>query len=116
VASYYEAFQLFDEDGSGELDTEELGNVIRSIGFQVSEAEVVDMVEESDEDRSGALDFIEFIEVCLRKRDEKERNTLDHIQKQICLSLFFFSSISCLPTLPNVYAFFLCAMYVCLSS
>lgn len=54
---------MFDEDGSGELDTEELGNVIRSIGFQVSDSEVIDMVEESDEDRSGALDFIEFLEV-----------------------------------------------------
>lgn len=61
MSQYHEAFVLFDEDGSGELDTEELGNVIRSIGFQVSEAEVVDMVEESDEDRSGALDFIEFL-------------------------------------------------------
>jgi len=35
IASYKEAFTLFDSDGSGELDTEELGNVIRSIGFQV---------------------------------------------------------------------------------
>lgn len=63
VVSYHEAFTLFDEDGSGELGTEELGNVIRSIGFQVSEAEVVDMVEDSDADRSGALDFIEFLEL-----------------------------------------------------
>lgn len=35
VNAYREAFRLFDEDGSGELDSAELGFVIRSIGFQV---------------------------------------------------------------------------------
>mmetsp|Transcript_7882 Transcript_7882/g.18007 ORF Transcript_7882/g.18007 Transcript_7882/m.18007 type:complete len:373 (+) Transcript_7882:87-1205(+) len=67
IAGYREAFDLFDEDGSGELSTEELGNVVRSIGFQVSEAEVVDMVEEADEDRSGALDFVEFLILMARR-------------------------------------------------
>ena len=174
VASYKEAFSLFDADGSGELDTEELGNVIRSIGFQVrppaplppqlraplssarresgclvagfwfasgagfrrlffwappafpqralvfprlssslcvrssylhpplapssrtirarswgarrwrprwrrprprqvSEAEVVDMCEESDEDASGALNFVEFLELMSRRFGEVRR-------------------------------------------
>ena len=33
LVAYKEAFNLFDEDKSGELDVEELGLVIRSIGF-----------------------------------------------------------------------------------
>lgn len=54
IASYKEAFDLFDEDKSGELDHSELGMVIRSIGFQISEKEVDDMMFEADEDGSGA--------------------------------------------------------------
>ena len=54
IASYKEAFDLFDEDKSGELDNSELGLVIRSIGFQISEKEVDDMMFEADEDGSGA--------------------------------------------------------------
>jgi len=87
IASYKEAFVLFDSDGSGELDTEELGNVIRSIGFQVSESEVVDMVEESDEDRSGALNFLEFLELMARRFGEEnpELNEEDTEREHLAL-------------------------------
>jgi calmodulin len=57
LVAYKEAFNLFDEDKSGELDVEELGLVIRSIGFEVSEKEVRDLCYEADEDGSGALNF-----------------------------------------------------------
>jgi Ca2+-binding EF-hand superfamily protein len=47
VVQYQEAFNLFDEDKSGELDCSELKFVIRSIGFDVSEVEAADMVREN---------------------------------------------------------------------
>ena len=58
VRVFLEAFMVFDSDGSGTIDSDELGDVIRAAGFQPSEAETADMMDEADEDGSGALDFI----------------------------------------------------------
>ena len=42
----------------------------------MSEAEVVDMCEESDEDASGALNFVEFLELMSRRFGEVKRRFL----------------------------------------
>ncbi len=45
-----EAFTLFDKDGDGTITCAELGTVIRSLGKNPTDAEVVDMINEVDID------------------------------------------------------------------
>jgi len=46
IAEFKEAFSLFDKDGDGTIDSEELGTVLRSLGNQPTDEEVEDMIRE----------------------------------------------------------------------
>ena len=61
VAEFKECFSLFDGDGSGTVDTGELGEVMRSLGQKMSDDELHRMIEEVDADGSGTVDFAEFL-------------------------------------------------------
>ena len=70
-----EAFDLFDTDGSGTIDMQELKVAMRSLGFEPKEGEVEKMVEEVDKDGSGAIEYGEFLEMMTSKfstKDSKE--------------------------------------------
>ena len=47
---FKEAFSLFDKDGDGTITTKELGTVMRSLGQNPTEAELMDMINEVDAD------------------------------------------------------------------
>lgn len=71
IAEFKEAFSLFDKDGDGTIDNEELGTVLRSLGNQPTDEEVEDMIREADKDGNGTIDFAEFIEMMpMQERDE----------------------------------------------
>jgi hypothetical protein len=53
-------FDAIDEDGSGELDEEEIANVMSSLGKGADPEEVKEMIELADEDGNGVIDFEEF--------------------------------------------------------
>jgi len=71
IAEFKEAFSLFDKDGDGTIDADELGTVLRSLGHQPTEEEVEDMIREADTDGNGTIDFQEFIEMMpTQERDD----------------------------------------------
>lgn len=50
-------FNLFDVDGDESITYEELGVVLRSMGQNPTEQELIEMISEMDEDDSGTVDF-----------------------------------------------------------
>eukprot|EP00756_Hemistasia_phaeocysticola_P048891 Hpha_TRINITY_DN23305_c0_g1::TRINITY_DN23305_c0_g1_i1::g.96854::m.96854/K16465/CETN1; centrin-1 len=56
-----ECFDHFDTDGSGSIDSSELGEVFKAFGQEVSEEEIQRMLAEVDEDGSGEIEFDEFL-------------------------------------------------------
>jgi len=61
IKQFQEAFNLFDEDGDGTIDTKELGSVMRSLGENPTEAELQDIINDVDDDGSGSIGFDEFL-------------------------------------------------------
>eukprot|EP00941_MAST-03F_sp_MAST-3F-sp1_P001072 g1072.t1 len=53
-------FDAIDEDGSGELDEEEISNLLVSLGHGADPTEVSELIELADEDGNGVIDFEEF--------------------------------------------------------
>lgn len=57
VRAFREVFDIFDKDKSGSISTSELGEVMRSLGQNPTDAELQDMVNEVDTDQSGSIEF-----------------------------------------------------------
>ena len=72
VAEFKEAFSLFDKDGDGKITTKELGTVMRSLGQNPTEAELQDMINEVDSDKSGSIEFEEFLNLMSRKMQDTD--------------------------------------------
>ena len=54
------SFDAFDADGSGEIDSEELGELVRQLGLVRTDEQLQEMVRSVDADGSGEIDFEEF--------------------------------------------------------
>jgi calmodulin len=54
-------------DGDGTITTVELGQMMRSLGQNPTDAELRDMINEVDEDRNGTIEFAEFCAMMGRK-------------------------------------------------
>lgn len=55
-----EAFAIYDLDGDGTITTRELGSVMRALGLNPTEAEILNFIKEADMDNSGTINFEEF--------------------------------------------------------
>jgi calmodulin len=67
-----EAFLLFDKDGDGTISSKELSTVMRSLGQNPTEAEVLDMIKQVDANGNGKIDFPEFLVMMERKAKEAD--------------------------------------------
>merc|ERR1712018_679755 len=57
-------FDLFDTKKQDYLSADDLGEIMRAMGFRPTEEELVDLVAEIDEDGSGQIEFPEFCQLC----------------------------------------------------
>ena len=64
-----EAFELFDKDHSGFINSKELGMVMRSLGQNPTEQELMDMINEVDEDGKSFCELV-------------QHNTHTHVSKK----------------------------------
>lgn len=67
-----EAFDLFDTDGSGTIDTKELKVAMRALGFENSKEELRKLVSQVDKDGSGTVDFTEFLDIMTSKMGDRD--------------------------------------------
>ena len=62
-----ETFKMFDKDGDGTITAKELGVVMRQLGLNPSEEELIEMIMEVDENGDGEINFQEFLSIMAHK-------------------------------------------------
>ena len=65
-------FDLFDKDNDGAITTKELGDVMRTLDINPTQAELQEMINETDIDGSGKIEFKEFLELFARKMKDPD--------------------------------------------
>ena len=77
VNEFKEAFEIFDKNKDGYITTKELGDIMKNLGQNPSEAELQDMINEVDIDGNGTINFKEFLGLMARKmRDTDSQEEL----------------------------------------
>jgi len=61
IADAREAFDNYDADGSGAIDSAELSQLMKLLGEQPSPEELERVIQEVDDDKNGVIDFTEFL-------------------------------------------------------
>ncbi|CAG9762240.1 unnamed protein product [Ceutorhynchus assimilis] len=67
-----EAFDLFDNDGTGKIDSKDLKVAIRALGFEPKKEEIKKMIADIDKDGTGKISYLEFQELMTIKMAEKD--------------------------------------------
>jgi len=75
IAEFKEAFNEFDKDGSGTISTKELLSVMRSMGQNPTEDELLALVMEVDINGDGTIDFEEFLGMMKQKANEADQES-----------------------------------------
>ena len=80
IALYKEAFQIFDKHSEGYISTKELGSILSSLGFNISDEDLNEIINIYDNDENNNLiDFISFLEIISKKKNNiyKEEDLID---------------------------------------
>lgn len=73
-----EMFDIFDADNSGAIETKELGDVMKTLGFgELTDEELDELITEFDTDKSGKMEYDEFR--YLLKKYSVERGSPDDV-------------------------------------
>jgi len=63
IDTFIESFKQYDQDGNGNIDSKELGTILKSIGQECSDAELKKQIAEVDLDKNGTVEFNEFLSI-----------------------------------------------------
>ena len=58
-----EAFQALDSDGSGKITVDELKEIMKAAGVDISEDQIDEMIKQADSDGDGSVNYEEFLKV-----------------------------------------------------
>lgn len=73
VSSYMQVFHMLDLDGSGSVEETELRTGLAAIGKYPSYEELKEMMDIVDEDGSGQIDIVEFVEFMIHVREKSSQ-------------------------------------------
>lgn len=62
-----QAFDIFDEDGSGQIDPSELRAAFEQLGFKGNKQFINNILSELDEDFKGGINFEDFLKIATAK-------------------------------------------------
>jgi len=62
-----EAFKVFDKDGNGRLESNELRHIMLTLGERLSDEEIEEMINEADTKGMGYIDYKDFVKLMLSK-------------------------------------------------
>ena len=74
LSEFREAFSLFDKKGDEKIDSQQVGDLLRALGCNPTEAEAAKIAKELDPDGSKRVSFEEFLPVLLSCKSSKESN------------------------------------------
>merc|ERR1711959_878972 len=72
-AGFRKNFNLFDKKRTGSIPLSDMGTVLRSLGQNPTEAELQALMEEVDKDKSGTIEFDEFVDLMARTNKSKDQ-------------------------------------------
>ena len=67
-----QTFNIFDRDGSGSIETQELSKVLEALGIGVSKPQLQEIMDELDFNRDGEIDFEEFSSLSIFSEDREQ--------------------------------------------
>ena len=74
IDEFRAAFNSFDSDGGGSIDSSELESVLKSLGQEATQDELDKLIAVADTDGSGDIDFLEFV-VLIAHKMKKDTGT-----------------------------------------
>lgn len=63
INQFKSEFQVFDLNGDGEVDADELTVIMEKLGEKVTKLKLEEMIAEVDEDKNGTVSFGEFVQM-----------------------------------------------------
>eukprot|EP00755_Sulcionema_specki_P018616 Sspe_Gene.67346::Locus_39740_Transcript_1_1_Confidence_1.000_Length_542::g.67346::m.67346/K16465/CETN1; centrin-1 len=67
-----EAFHLFDTDGSGAIDNDEMALAMKALGFELSKEEITEMIRAVDKDSNSLIEYDEFEKMLVSRMTAKD--------------------------------------------
>jgi len=73
LADLKTAFRMFDQDGNGKIDLKELEAVTKALCQPQTKVQLEKMLAKADKDKSGAIEFNEFVQMMTHQEPDSER-------------------------------------------
>lgn len=75
-----EAFHMFDTNNSGDIDKKEFKKLIITLGLEISDKKILELMKTIDKDHSGSIDLAEFTEMMKRYQFHSDSPVEQHIE------------------------------------
>ncbi|KAI8896025.1 FAD dependent oxidoreductase-domain-containing protein [Globomyces pollinis-pini] len=79
IAKYREIFNSLDYDKDGSISQKDFGRALYTLGVKMNQKELVDVITEVDLNKSGSVEFNEFLEVLAAVKDIRSRSKFARI-------------------------------------